>query len=363
MNSKIISGKQSKIFLTRIILFLLIGPAIFLICSSGIPIDIVKGAFYIPAPPEGDVSGFVNVVYEYRIMTLNQNATWRFDWGDGTLTPWLQLLKGQTSINQTHHWNSPGTYHVRVQFKNQQIPDGVWSSPLNVTISAFSNADFPMPPFIVCGTIQGFTRITYWYTFTTGDPQINQISYLFDWGNGTPSEWSSFILSTSVFVIPHTWALDGDYFIKVKARNQYFLESPWSDPIHITIKNNTDNTGRTIDLVVINGDEDHIMFTSNRSGTFYNSSSGASSVILWTDTGEYLIDDDCDGQWDYLYSAEKGQILQEPDQTFIQKDFFSGIPWMLLLIIGGVIIGIICVVVVLIKTGYIYISEENIVEK
>lgn len=362
MASKIISGKQRKIFLTHLIFLLIIGPAVFFIYSGTFPINTVKGAFYIPAPPEGDVSGFANIVYEYRIMTLNQNATWRFDWGDGTLTPWLQLRKGQTSINQTHHWDSPGTYHIRVQFKNQQIPEGVWSSPLNVTITAFSNADFPMPPFIVCGTIQGLTGKTYWYTFTTGDPQINQISYLFDWGDGISSDWSSYIISTSVFVIPHTWVSSGDYFIKVKARNQYFLESPWSDPIHITIKNNTDSTGRTIDLVVIDGDEDHIMFSSNHSGTFYNSTSGASSLILYTDAG-FLLDDDCDGQWDYLYSPENGQIQQESGYSIIKKDFFSGIPWMLLLIIGCVILGVICVILALIKTGYIYISEENIVKK
>jgi PKD domain len=364
MNRQNSSGKQRRVFAVSIIFILLLCPVIIFLLSSGAPVIVVKGTSYIPAPPEGVKFGFVNIDYEYCIMTLNPNATWRFDWGDGTITPWLHLEEGQTSINQTHCWNTSGNYQVRVQFKNAQIPTGVWSIPSTVSISEFSGADFPNPPILLSGTIQGFIGNFYYYTVITNDTQMNQVSYSFDWGNGVPSEWTSFISSTTESVFSHTWDAPGEYVIKVKARNQYNLESTWCDPLRITMKNITDIDGRTIDLIVLHGIDHHIMFTSENNGTFYNSSSGSSSAILLSGGGEYLIDDDNDGQWDYLYVPALGKIQEVvPKQIPLQKNFFSEVPWMFLLIIGSIILGIIGVILVLIKKGFIYIAEETISEK
>jgi hypothetical protein len=363
MKRQIIRGKQNKLFATCTIAILLICTTLVFLLSSSTPTILVKGTSYIPAPPEGVSFGFVNTDYEYRVVTMNYNATWRFDWGDGTITPWLKLIEGQTAITQTHRWATQGTYFVRVQFRNEQILSGVWSTPLEVSISVYSTADFPPPPRVICGTIQGFSSHLYYYTVCANTTATNQISYSFDWGNGYTSEWTSLVPSATVFVVPSIWGTPGEFYIKVKARNQYNLESPWSSPIRISMKNATDVNETTIDLIVLNGIEHHIMFFSQDNGIFYNSSSHFSSDILSRGNGEYLIDDDSDGKWEYLYAPAIGEIQQYPDQVSAQKDFFSQIPWMLLLIIVSIIISVICIIFVLIRTGYIYITEEPVLKE
>ena len=363
MNAHIVSGKQKKyLFIFPVVLILCICPMFLLEVNGMVPVVSAESISYIPAPPDGPTIGYVNIAYEYRIGTLNHNSTWRFDWGDGTTTDWLQLATRQTAVSQTHHWETVGTYQVRVQFRSEQITQGVWSTPLTVIISPYTTIDFPHTPLVISGTIQGVKGCEYTYMMSTTDPHEDLVCFRVDWGNGLPSEWTSFVPSGTPVIQFHTWETPGEYSIKIQARNQYNLESPWSDPVLVTIQNTTENQGDFVNLVVLNDIEHHIFFTSNHNGTFFNSTSGASSALLWAGGGEYFLDSDSDGRWDYLYGPAIGEIKQIPEQIVPQNNFFSEFGWALL-IIGGIIIGIISVILVLIKTGYIYLYEVTVAEK
>jgi len=362
MNKRFSSGKQSKIFFFQVIVILIISP-ILLVVMDGASIVVAKGINYIPASPDGPTQGFVNINYEYAIVTLNHNASWMFDWGDGTMSSWLQLDEGHTSLTQTHQWDSNGSYHVKVKFKNEKVPNGIWSVPLAVSIYAASSGNFPNVPMILCGTIQGLIDCSYTYSVSSADASTDQLSYSIDWGNGIASEWTSSAPTGGVCVLTHTWDKPGDYRVKVKARNQYYLESPWSIPVDVTIKNTTNTETGFIDFITLNQVQHHILFTSNHNGTFYNSTSGLSNAVLWTGGGEYLIDDENDGSWDYLFAPLLGEIQTISDQVPSPHSLFSDVPWMLLLIITSIIIGCISVIFVLVKTGVIYIYEEVVVEK
>jgi hypothetical protein len=321
----------------------------------------VQGASYIPAPPQGTSFGFVNIDYEYHIVTMNYNASWRFDWDDGTITPWLQLKKGESIMSQTHHWSTQGTYFVRVQFRNEQILTGVWSTPLEVSISIYSDEDYPAPPELMCGTIQGYSGDRYYYGFLPSESTTNQVCYSIDWGNGYTSEWTSYVSSETPFVVPRIWEKPGEFLIKAKLRNQYNLESSWSTPRLIIMKNVTDANASVIDLVVLNGIEDHITYFSKETGIFYNASSKSSSDIQLNGNGEYLLDDDTDGRYEHLYIPAMGQIQPYQDQIPIEKNFFSELPVMLILIIVSIILAVVGVVYVLFRMGFIYITEEPVV--
>jgi hypothetical protein len=358
-NNRSEKQKKNHTAFTSVILILCL---LLLLSFSSITVVIpVQGTSYIPAPPQGTSFGFVNVDYKYHIVTINYNASWRFDWGDGTLTPWLQLSKGETVISQVHHWSTQGTYLVRVQFRNEQILTGVWSTPLEVSISVYSSEDYPAPPALMSGTIQGFSGDLYYYAFSPSEPTTNQVSYSIDWGTGYISEWTSYVSSTTVFVVPHIWETRGEFFIKAKLRNQYNLESSWSFPRLIIMKNITDINASVIDLIVLNGIEDHITYFSKGSGIFYNASSKSSSDIQSRGNGEYLLDDDTDGRFEHLYIPESGQVQPYQDQIPVQKNFFSDLPWMLILIISSIVLGVIGVIFVLVRMGYIYITEEPVV--
>ncbi len=75
------------------------------------------------------------------------------------------------------------------------------------------------------------------YTFSTLNNDIDQLlSYKWDWGDGTYSEWSAYLPSGVGVTGTHTWAGIGSYSIHVKAKNMNGEESSPSDPLSITVR-------------------------------------------------------------------------------------------------------------------------------
>jgi len=71
---------------------------------------------------------------------------------------------------------------------------------------------------------------------------------LFDWGDGTDSGWLTPIPSGDIASAKHKWASQGNYQVKVKARDiPYLAESPYSDPLPVTMPRS-----RTIDQAFFN---------------------------------------------------------------------------------------------------------------
>jgi nitroreductase len=86
------------------------------------------------------------------------------------------------------------------------------------------------PPLIpdIYGPTEGTVGISYTYTTSTIDPDGNQISYLFDWGDGTNSGWTPFVPSGTEGEGAHIWYNSGNYEVKVKAKDNYSAESNWA---------------------------------------------------------------------------------------------------------------------------------------
>lgn|GEM_PF-1873952 len=75
------------------------------------------------------------------------------------------------------------------------------------------------------------------YTFSTLNNDIDQLlSYRWDWGDGTYSEWSPYLPSGVGVTGTHTWDQIGIYSIRVKAKNINGEESSWSNPHTITVR-------------------------------------------------------------------------------------------------------------------------------
>jgi hypothetical protein len=72
------------------------------------------------------------------------------------------------------------------------------------------------------------------YKTTSADPQGKQLYYIWDWDDG-PEETTGPFDSGIEVSASHTWSADGNYNIRVKARNTDDVESPWSDPFPINV--------------------------------------------------------------------------------------------------------------------------------
>ena len=82
------------------------------------------------------------------------------------------------------------------------------------------------------------TGVEYEYTVTTTyDPNGDRVFYLFDWGDGTDSGWVGPYVSSPYYeaTASHAWDSEGDYQIKVKAKDTWGAESSWSDPLDVTV--------------------------------------------------------------------------------------------------------------------------------
>jgi len=58
---------------------------------------------------------------------------------------------------------------------------------------------------------------------------------LWDWGDGTNSGWLEGYYSGDYCKVSHKWEAEGNYNIKVKAKDIHGVESDWSDPLSITM--------------------------------------------------------------------------------------------------------------------------------
>jgi hypothetical protein len=351
---KTLSILVSILFLTVFMLFFF----------EGMTTALVEGSGYIPAPPSGPHLGFVNIDYQYEIKTLNRNASWMFDWGDGQTTPWLSLAAENTSIAQTHRWTAEGYYTLRIKFKNIMYPTGVWSDPLIVSISLPTIADYPSDPVLLSGTIEGVNGTLYTYTVKATDPHKYQVRYRCDYGDGPVSNWTSLVSSGGPAVFAHRWVTPGNFSVTFQAVNEYELYSTWSPPVFVRIQNVSLNNTWCKDLLFIGGAADFMTYqTVNHIGSFTNTTRGSSSDVRWDGQGTYSIDDDMDGKWEYEYTPAAGLLQPIPAPTVVKNQQpLAQLPWLWIFIIMGIVIGVIVTVLILVKTGYLYLYEE-VVEK
>jgi hypothetical protein len=331
---------------------------------------------YIPTAPSGPEFGFLNVEYEYTVYTTSSDALWMFDWGDGTTSDWKSLTDSTNSITQSHSWDSIGKHQMRVKFKNDFFVDGVWSDSLEVTISKYYEEDVPLIPTTPSGKIVGCTDVEYLYSTYTTDLKGDLVQYRFDWGDESISDWTSLTSSGSPSSVSHSWKKIGEYSVRSQARDQYGLTSSWSEALPVTIEPDSDgdtlsdpieeqlgsNTHDPTDvtIVTINGMNQYIIHV-DQTVIFYNSTSGNASILNSNSEGNYLIDDNKDARWDYIYDPTSGSFETYEEQPS-DNGFSFVVPWQILVILG-IIVGIILTVFILIKTGVIYLYDEYVVEE
>ncbi len=85
------------------------------------------------------------------------------------------------------------------------------------------------------GPTQGRPGDTLWFWATSFDTDGGDLSYLFDWGDGSSHEWSAELVAGDTFFRPHIYLDSGCYTVRVRARDRSRLESDWSSPLAVTV--------------------------------------------------------------------------------------------------------------------------------
>ena len=262
------------------------------------------------------------------------------------------------------------------------------------------------------GPTEGFIDVEYEYSMNTYEEGS---SWMFDWGDGTYSNWIDVSEFNNSVTARYSWSKPGEYSVRIRFQNKYLEKSSWSLPLNVKIALpvDTDNDGlydyEDDDIdgdTVINENDffpenvDEWVDTDN-DGIGNNADSdddgdGLSDVIEnqlssnsldGTDVlsitikskKHYLVDTDRDEIYNKFYNtatAKSTSLKLENSNTYLididddgitdysynngvlskYEPFFST---NLIYLIIGIILAVIIVIFVLFKTGIFYIYEEE----
>ena len=92
----------------------------------------------------------------------------------------------------------------------------------------------PNTPNRPSGPSSGYIGRSYKYSTSAGDPDGDDIRYVFNWGDDTTSE-TEFVKSGEMAVQSHAWNEPGEYNIRVRAIDDRDASSEWSEPLIMVV--------------------------------------------------------------------------------------------------------------------------------
>ena len=176
----------------------------------------------------GPTTGVVGIEYEYTIETTDpedEDIYYYVEWDDGTNTDWIGPYPSGEILTVNHTWTSPDNYNIRAKAKDINDDESEWSN--NYPMAIIENEP-PNPPEID-GPNHGKVGTYYNYTFTSNDPDGDNVSYFIKWCDGDITEWTAFQISGFPgYTESHKWDEIGTYTIEAKAKDIYGFESDWA---------------------------------------------------------------------------------------------------------------------------------------
>ncbi len=166
----------------------------------------------------------------------------------------LCAISGQDQLLGNGYTDQTG--HAIIQFfaplsisgEVQLIVTGFNKIPYTATLSVGEPNLPPEIPAKPTGRLSGEPGKTYLYSTVSTDPDDDGLFYMWDWGDGTFSDWLGPYPSETMISTQKSWDVEGTYSIKVKAKDIYDHETNWSEPLDVTMPYNVPFIVRIADL-------------------------------------------------------------------------------------------------------------------
>jgi hypothetical protein len=151
-----------------------------------------------------------------------------FSFGDGSESGWI------SSSKVSKVYSEPGSYLAKLKVKDNDGLESDWSNTIIITVTSLP----PPPPenqkptarlSAYPTTVEEDYQSVTLDASASYDPDGSVVAYLFDYGDGTNSGW------TTSSKISKIYNNVGEYFVKVKVRDDKGSESDWSDAIKIKV--------------------------------------------------------------------------------------------------------------------------------
>ncbi len=110
-----------------------------------------------------------------------------------------------------------------------------WQSFGDPTLSIADESMPPEKPAVPIGNSTGKPNEEYTFSSSTTDPDGDSLYYLFDWGDETFSEWLGPFESGELVEATHSWDEEGEYQIRVMAKDDHGVQGEWSDSLPVSM--------------------------------------------------------------------------------------------------------------------------------
>jgi hypothetical protein len=180
-----------------------------------------------PTKPEGKTLVVWNRDYSYKSTTSDPNGDdiyYLFDWGDGSNSGWLGPYSSGQMGTGTHAWAELGTFSVTVKARD------IWGagSPISEALTVVvTDNTAPFDPTIT-GPSQIKPNIENTYIVSAVDEFDHDVEFDIDWGDGNGVAGIGPYKSGEEVEFTHTWAKKRTYDVRVRATDQFGLESNWT---------------------------------------------------------------------------------------------------------------------------------------
>jgi parallel beta-helix repeat protein len=228
-------------------------------------IDIIPPEVFVGYPNGGEVvSGEITIVWTASDdSTMNLDGTILIEYSADNGISWNEITSQQNN-NGFYQWNTNNVpdgnrYLIKVNATDEFLNTG----------SDTSNASFSIGNHLpeipqISGPSDGGNGIIFNFTVVASDPEGDQIYYIWDWGDGNVSEWLGPFNSSETITTSYAWASDGNYSIRVKARDIGGGESNWSEIHPISIAEQVNFSNIKLGTIYIK------LFSFNRSFIYSN---------------------------------------------------------------------------------------------
>jgi hypothetical protein len=109
--------------------------------------------------------------------------------------------------------------------------DNIW----NTWISRCTGPNNPPEETNITGPAYGKPNVDYEFCIRAMDPELDDLFMLWDWGDGSYSDWLGPYSSGEQICVQKSWSVSGIYEIRVKLKDEVGFETNWSDPFIIII--------------------------------------------------------------------------------------------------------------------------------
>jgi hypothetical protein len=149
----------------------------------------------------------------------------RFDWGDGSLSPWSEYVDSGVEVSMSHAWMTVSNYDIRVIAQDSNGSNSSWSETLTVMISQAEPQGYPPVGSFNLPEDATVNHTMVFDASSSYDPDGMIQSYIWDFGDGT---------TESGAIVVHTYNIAGNYTVTLTVLDNAGMSMNYTQMVHIT---------------------------------------------------------------------------------------------------------------------------------